>query len=187
MEMRDAIVQLRRTHPGWGPTTLLAELRVDRRWADHPLPSRSRIAALLKAAKLTRRYQKLSSLPTPAIQPEGAPHDEWKLDAEAKHACSGSGESESDHHYRCREPLAAVESYPCLDTTNPPLEAYQLMLRRALPPCRPATAHLVGSRNGLVREHVAIAISDPLAFVAPRLGNRGLLHPQALSHRSRQN
>ena len=24
-----------------------------------------------------------------------------------------------------------VESYPCLDTTNPPLEAYQLMLRRA--------------------------------------------------------
>jgi hypothetical protein len=24
-----------------------------------------------------------------------------------------------------------VESYPCLDTTNPPLEAYQLVLRRA--------------------------------------------------------
>jgi hypothetical protein len=24
-----------------------------------------------------------------------------------------------------------VESYPCLDTTNPPMEAYQLMLRRA--------------------------------------------------------
>ena len=24
-----------------------------------------------------------------------------------------------------------VESYPCLDTTNPPLQAYQLMLRRA--------------------------------------------------------
>jgi hypothetical protein len=24
-----------------------------------------------------------------------------------------------------------VESYPCLDTTNPPLEAYQLLLRRA--------------------------------------------------------
>src|SRR5260370_40402447 len=25
-EMRDAILQMRRTHPGWGPTTLLAEL-----------------------------------------------------------------------------------------------------------------------------------------------------------------
>ena len=44
--MRDAIMQMRRTHPGWGPTTLLAELRVDPRWAEHPLPSRSRIAAL---------------------------------------------------------------------------------------------------------------------------------------------
>ena len=39
--MREAILQMRRTHPGWGPTTMLAELRVDRRWADHPLPSRS--------------------------------------------------------------------------------------------------------------------------------------------------
>jgi transposase len=37
--MRDAILQMRRTHPGWGLTTLLAELRVDRRWADRPLPS----------------------------------------------------------------------------------------------------------------------------------------------------
>ena len=53
--MRDTILHLRRTHPGWGPDTLLAELRVDRRWAEQSLPSRSRIAALLKAEKLTRR------------------------------------------------------------------------------------------------------------------------------------
>ena len=65
--MREAILQMRRTHPGWGPTTLLAELRVDPRWTDRPLPSRSRIAALLSAVKLTRRYQKLSPLPVPAI------------------------------------------------------------------------------------------------------------------------
>src|SRR5258708_12986919 len=77
--MRDAILHLRRTHPGWGPTTLLAELRVDLRWADHPLPSRSRIAALLNAEKLTRRYQNLSPLPIPPIQPDSAPHDEWEL------------------------------------------------------------------------------------------------------------
>lgn len=31
MGMRDAILQMRRTHPGWGPTTLLAELQVDPR------------------------------------------------------------------------------------------------------------------------------------------------------------
>ena len=48
-----------------GPDTLLAELRVDPRWAHHCLPSRSRIGALLKAEKLTRRYQKHSDLPSP--------------------------------------------------------------------------------------------------------------------------
>ena len=85
--MRDAILHLRRTHPGWGPDTLLAELRVDPHWADYPLPSRSRIAALLGAEKLTRRYQKHSELPSPAIQPQGAPHDEWELDA-ASAACT---------------------------------------------------------------------------------------------------
>jgi transposase-like protein len=85
--MREAIVRMRRTHPGWGPTTLLAELRVDPRWADRPLPSRSRIAALFTTEKLTRRYQKHSDLPAPAIRPEGAPHDEWELDA-ASVACT---------------------------------------------------------------------------------------------------
>src|SRR5215470_16443065 len=30
--MRETILYLRRTHPGWGPTTLLVELRVDPRW-----------------------------------------------------------------------------------------------------------------------------------------------------------
>ncbi len=64
-----------------------AELRVDPRWAKLPLPTRSRIAALLKAEKLTRDYQKHSDLPTPTIQPQGAPHDEWELDA-ADAACT---------------------------------------------------------------------------------------------------
>src|SRR5207247_3789481 len=91
VEMREAILQMRRTHPGSWPTTLLAELRVDRRWADHPLPSRSRIAALLQAEKLTRRYQKHSPLPTPAIQPQGAPHDEWELDAQGSMHVAGVG------------------------------------------------------------------------------------------------
>jgi hypothetical protein len=71
--LRDAILQMRRTHPGWGSDTLLAELRVDPHWADQVLPSRSRIAALLKAANLTRRYQPHSELPTPTLQPQGTP------------------------------------------------------------------------------------------------------------------
>ncbi len=86
-EMRECILRLRRTHPGWGPRTLLAQLQVDPGWKDQPLPSCSRIATLLKTEKLTRGYQKLSPLPTPAIQPQGAPHDEWELDA-ASAACT---------------------------------------------------------------------------------------------------
>ena len=63
--LRDAILALRRAHPGWGPETILAELRADSTWQNHPLPSRSRIAALFKHAKLTRRYSRHSDLPTP--------------------------------------------------------------------------------------------------------------------------
>ena len=91
--MREAIVQMRRMHPGWGPTTLLAELQVDPRWVEHPLPSRSRIAALLTAEKLTRRYQKHSELPIPVIQPEGAPHDAWELDAQGSMHVAGWAKS----------------------------------------------------------------------------------------------
>ncbi len=128
--MRDAIVQMRRTHPGWGPNTLLAELRVDPRWVDHRLPSRSRIAALLKAEKLTRTYQKHSELPIPPMQPQGAPHDEWELDAQGRMHLAGVGNVSLITMIDTVSRLK-VESYPSLDTTNPPFSAYQLMLRRA--------------------------------------------------------
>jgi transposase InsO family protein len=128
--MREALLQMRRTHPGWGPTTLLAELRVDPRWTDQPMPSRSRIAALLSAEKLTRRYQKHSDLPIAAIQPDGAPHDEWELDAQGSMYVAGVGKVSVITIIDTVSRLK-VESYPCLEATNPPLEAYQLMLRRA--------------------------------------------------------
>ncbi len=130
MGMRETILHLRRTHPGWGPDTLLAELRVDPRWKDHPLPSRSRIAALLSAEKLTRRYQKHSDLPAPAIQSQGAPHDEWEFDAQGRMHVTGVGNVSLITIIDVVSRLK-VESYPCLETTNPPLPAYQLMLRRA--------------------------------------------------------
>jgi len=53
--LRETILTLRRAHPGWDPTTILAELRADSAWCEQPLRSRSRIAALVKHAKLTRR------------------------------------------------------------------------------------------------------------------------------------
>jgi hypothetical protein len=128
--LRDALLQMRRSHPGWGPDTLLAELHVDERWRDTPLPSRSRVAALLKAAKLAPRYQHHTDLPQPKALPEGAPHDEWELDAQGSMKVDGVGIVSLITIIDVVSRLK-VESYPCFDTTNPPLEAYQLMLRRA--------------------------------------------------------
>ncbi len=95
-----------------------------------PLPIRSRIAALLKSANFTRRYQRHSELPEPKPLPEGRPHDEWQLDAQGTMKVDGVDNINLITIIDVVSRLK-VESYPCLGTTNPPLEAYQLMLRRA--------------------------------------------------------
>jgi transposase InsO family protein len=129
-QVRATILTLRHTHPGWGPDTILTELRLDPCWRDQPLPSRSRIAALLKHAKLTRRYERQSDLPKPTPVPNGTPHDQWELDAQGAMQVAGVGRVSLITIIDVVSRLK-VESYPCLDTTNPPLEAYQLMVRRA--------------------------------------------------------
>lgn len=133
--MRETILQMRRMHPGWGPTTLLAELQVDARWTDQPLPSRSRIAAGLRTEHLTRRYQKHSELPIPVIQPEGAPHDEWELDAQGSMQVAGVGKvclitmiDVISRWHRSRAIPASIRPIPRW-------RAYQLMLRRAFLTC----------------------------------------------------
>jgi hypothetical protein len=128
--VREAIIQLRRTHPGWGPATLLAELQADPRWVDQPLPSRSRIAALLKATTLTRRYQRHSDLPAPAPQSVGAPHDEWELDAQGAMHVAGVGTVSLITMLDVISRLK-IESYPCQGKTRPALSDYQLAPRRA--------------------------------------------------------
>src|SRR5690349_11198357 len=128
--LRDAILQLRRTHPGWGADTILAELRTDPLWAEQRLPSRARIAAFFKHAKLTRRYNRHTDLPEPVAPLIGTPHEEWELDAQGPVVVEKLGKvclvNVIDTTSRLK-----VESYPCIGTTNPPLETYQLVLRRA--------------------------------------------------------
>jgi hypothetical protein len=76
------MLQLRGAHPGWGADTILSELRTDPLWAEHPLPSRARIAALFKHAKLTRRSNRHTDLSESATPATPTPHDEWELDAQ---------------------------------------------------------------------------------------------------------
>jgi transposase InsO family protein len=128
--LREASLQIRRSHPGWGPDTILAELRTDPLWADHRLPSRARIAARFKQANLTRRYNRHTNLPEPVAAPEGRPHDECELDAQGPLVVENLGRvclvNVIDTTSRLK-----VDSYACVDTTNPPLATYQLVLRRA--------------------------------------------------------
>src|SRR5207237_588775 len=42
-ELKEAVLHLRTLHPGWGPTTLLAELKTDASWCNQPLPSRAQL------------------------------------------------------------------------------------------------------------------------------------------------
>jgi transposase len=128
--LRDAILEMRRSHAGWRADTILAELRLQPLWAEHPLPSRAPIAAFFKHAKLTRRYNRHTELPEPVAAPEGMPPDQWQLDAQGPVVVENLGKlcllNVIDTTSRLK-----IESYPCVDTTNPPLETYPLVLRRA--------------------------------------------------------
>lgn len=76
----------RKLHPGWRLNTLLAALKADLYWCDEPLPSRVRIATLLKHAGLTRHYQPYHDLIQMPRVPLISPHQEWQMD-EASTLC----------------------------------------------------------------------------------------------------
>src|SRR5260370_3899424 len=129
-EVKEAILQLRKLHPGWGPVTLLAELKMDDCWRDQPLPSRARIATLLKQAGLTRRYLPHNDLLQPPRVSLSTPHQEWQMDAQGIMRVEGVDKVSLITIVDVVSRLKA-ESYPSLETTNPALPDYQLSLRRA--------------------------------------------------------
>ncbi|GAB5555059.1 MAG: hypothetical protein Sapg2KO_46500 [Saprospiraceae bacterium] len=79
----DYIKKMRQLNPGWGPKTIHAELKNDRRWSSEQVPSIRSIAYLLQAAGLSRKYDKRIELKE--IQSTNAPtqaHQRWQLDAQ---------------------------------------------------------------------------------------------------------
>lgn len=120
-DLRARLRQIREAHPGWGPQTILASLQTDPTWSEQPLPSRARVAAFLKQAGLTRRYQRHTALPQAPRQRPHAPHEEWQVDAQGAMRVDGIGlvslinvidvasrlKVESCPRDHCRKPAAA--------------------------------------------------------------------------------
>jgi hypothetical protein len=129
-EMRQAIRQMRETHPGRGPLTIRTELEQDQRFAGQKLPDRSRIAAYLKQEGFTRKYERHTELPQEDAQDPQHPHEEWEVDAQGVIKVAELGSVSiiniSDLFSRLK-----VDSFPCLNTSHPNALDYQLVLRRA--------------------------------------------------------
>ena len=90
-EMRDALLEMREQHPGWGPQTLRLEIAKDVRFVGLTIPSRARIAAYLKEKQKTRRYERHQDLPEPKSEPVQRPHQEWEMDAQGVTEVAGLG------------------------------------------------------------------------------------------------
>jgi len=130
LELRDRIRAMRRENPGWGASTILAELEKDPYFAGLRLPSRSRIAAFLKQEELTRKYERHSELPQPQAQTVQEPHEEWEVDAKGVIQVPWLG-SVSLIHITDLVSRLKIDSLPCLNTSHPSTPDYQLVLRRA--------------------------------------------------------
>jgi transposase len=133
--VRETLRVWRKTHPGWGPKTLRAELEEDKRFKGQMLPARSSIARFLKEQNLTRRYERHSELPQPKSQAVNTPHERWEMDSRGQEYVPDVGNialiNLSDTFSK-----AKIISYPCQvgqkrATRRPRTEDYQAVLRLA--------------------------------------------------------
>jgi len=91
VSLRQALLMLRRIHPGWGPLSLLAALREDPQWKDKRLPSRSQIALFLKEQGLTKPRRPHAAPPSAPKVTVTHPHMEWEMDAQVNIHIPGLG------------------------------------------------------------------------------------------------
>lgn len=129
-EMKDAILEFREAHPGWGAQTLRLEIAKDVRFADLRLPSRARIAAYLNERQKVRKYERHQGLPEPKSQPMQRPHQEWEMDAQGVATVAGLGKVSFINLLDLYSHVS-IDSHACLNASHPKSEEYQRVLRRA--------------------------------------------------------
>jgi transposase InsO family protein len=130
-EVRETLREMRQTHPGWGPQTLILEMEADERFhGRHLVPSRSRAAAFLHQEGMTRKYERHSELPQPTVEAPQQAHEEWEMDAQGVMLVRPAGKVSLINICDVFSTLK-VDSYPCLHISKPSTLDYQLVLRRA--------------------------------------------------------
>lgn len=129
-EIAKEVLSMRQEHPGWGPLTILVELRKDNRFAGLTLPCRSRIAAYLKQKGKVKHYERHQKMPEPAPKVVTRAHQEWELDAIGKVVFGGLGNGCIINILDVAS-LVKVDSLPCLRSVHANTLDYQLLLRRA--------------------------------------------------------
>ena len=128
-EMKDALLDMRAQHPGWGPQTLRLEIAKDVRFAGLKIPSRARIAAYLKEKKEARKYERHQDLPEPKVESVQRSHQEWEMDAQGVTEIAGLGKV-SVINIRDVHSHVSIDSHACLNTRHPKAQEYQQVLRR---------------------------------------------------------
>lgn len=129
-EMREALLEIREKHPGWGAQTLRLEIARDVRFAGLRLPSRARIAAYLKEQQKVRKYERHQALPEPQAQAVQRSHQEWEMDAQGVTTVVGLGKVSFINLLDVYS-HTSVDSHACLNVSHPKSEEYQRVLRRA--------------------------------------------------------
>jgi len=129
-EMKDALLELRENHPGWGAQTLRLEIAKDVRFAGLTIPSRARIAAYLKEQKKVRKYERHQDLPEPKAQPVQRPHQEWEMDAQGVTTVAGLGKVSFINLLDVYSHVS-IDSHACLNASHPKSQEYRRVLRRA--------------------------------------------------------
>jgi transposase len=129
-ELKDALLQMREKHPGWGAQTLRIEIAKDARFEKQALPSRARIAAYLKEQKKVRKYERHQALPEPKPQALQHPHQEWEMDAQGVTTITGLGPVSFINLLDVYSHMS-IESHACLNASHPKTQEYQWVLRQA--------------------------------------------------------
>jgi hypothetical protein len=128
--MKDALLELREKHPGWGAQTLRLEIAKDVRFTGLRIPSRARIAAYLKEQQKVRKYERHQELPEPKAQPVQRPHQEWEMDAQGVTRVAGLGKVSFINLLDVYSHVS-IDSHACPNASHPKSQEYQRVLRRA--------------------------------------------------------